>query len=62
MIELEEATEMVDEVPNPVVAINIDEAINDQLLKLPSPRVSVSRTGVTSTHMDQTILLKKDGS
>ena len=59
VMELEEAAEKVDEVPNPDVPINIDEAINDQLLKLPSPRVSISRTSVVSTHMDQMNLLKK---
>ena len=58
VMELEEATEMVDEVPNHTVAINIEEAINYQLLKLP-PRVSVSRTGIASTCMDQMIHLKK---
>ena len=49
---------MVDELPNPDVPINIDKTTNDQLLKLPSPRVSISRTGDASTHMDQMILLK----
>ena len=43
---------MVDEVPNTDAPINVDEATNDQLLKLPSPRVSVSMTGITSTCMD----------
>ena len=59
VIELEESTEMVDELPNHDVPINIDETTNDQLLKLPSPRVSVSRTGFASTHMDQINLLKR---
>ena len=47
---------MVDEEPNPDVPINTDEAINDQLLKLLSPRVSVSRIGIASMCMDQKTL------
>ena len=35
VIELEEATEMVDEIPNPVESINTDEVISDTLLKCP---------------------------
>ena len=59
VMELEEATKMVDEVPNPDVPINTDEEINDQLFKLSSPRVSVSRTGIAHMHMDQMNPLKK---
>ena len=50
---------MIDKVPNPDLPINVNEVMNDQLLKLPPPRVSVSRTGIASTCMDQMILLKK---
>ena len=58
VIELEEATEMVDEVRLPVEDINTDQASCDRLVKLPSPKVSVSRTGATSACIDQMILLK----
>ena len=50
---------MVDEVKNPAEAINTDEVTNDRLLKLPSPKISASRTGIASTCMDQAILLNK---
>ena len=59
VMELEESTQMVDKAPNPDVPINTDEAMNDQLLTLPLPRVSVSRSGATSMCMDQMNLLKK---
>ena len=42
VMELEEAIQMVNETPNLDVPINMDKAMNDQLLALPSPRVSVS--------------------
>ena len=59
VMELEEAIQMVDEIPNPGVPTNVDKVMNDQLLMLPSPRVSVSRLGVASMCMDQMDLLKK---
>ena len=40
-------------------AINLDEASCDKLVKFPSPKVSMSRTGIAPMHMDQMILLKK---
>ena len=57
--ELVEATEIVDEAHTPVESINLDEALCDKLIKFPSPKVSASREGVKSTHIDQMILLKK---
>ena len=47
------------EIPNPDAPINVNEATNDQLLALPSPRVSVSRSCVASTCMDHMNRLKK---
>ena len=52
VMELKETTEMTDGVKIPVEAISIDQASCDRLLKLPSPKVSASRTGVESTFMD----------
>ena len=57
--ELEEATETVDEAQNHVASTNADESLCDKLLNLPSPKVSVSRAGIKSMHMEQTMLLKK---
>ena len=51
-MKLEEANEMVDEAQAHVVAINLDEALRDKLVKLPSPKVSALRAGFKSTHMD----------
>ena len=59
VMELEEATEIVDEVQIPVASINLDEASCDKLIKLHSLEVSASRAGVKHVHMDQMILLKK---
>ena len=59
VMELEEATEMVDEAHIPVEDINLDEVLCDRLVKFPSPKVSESRSCVVHTHMDQMILLKK---
>ena len=57
--ELEEALETVDEVQNPVGSANTDEALSDKLLNFPSPKVSLSRTGVKSIRIEQMMLLKK---
>ena len=59
VFELEEATETVDEVQNPVASTNLDEASHDKLLNLPSPKVSTSRAGVKSACMEQMMLLMK---
>ena len=57
--ELEEATETVDEVQTPVASANADEALCDKLLNFPSPKVSLSGTGIKYTCMEHIILLKK---
>ena len=51
VFELEEATKIVDEAQTPVASINLNEALCDKLLNFPSPKVSVSRTGVKSMCM-----------
>ena len=52
VMELAEATEMVDEAHIPVEAINLDDASCGRSLKLPSPKFSASRTGAASMCMD----------
>ena len=59
VMELEEVDEISHEEQIPVEAINTDEFVCERLDKLPSPRQSVSRNGIASLLMDQTILLKK---
>ena len=59
VMELEEATEIEDEVQIPVEAINLDEALCSRLVKLISPKVSVSRTCVEPTRTEKMKLLKK---
>ena len=59
VMELKETTEIADEAQTPVTSINLNEASCDELIKFPSTKVSASRTGIKSTHMDQMILLKK---
>ena len=56
VMELEEATEMADEVQNHIEATNTNETLRDRLLKLPSPKVSVRRLGIASERVDQMIL------
>ena len=58
--ELEESTQTVDEAQTHVAPANIDEALCDKLLNSPSPKVSMPRTGVKSTFMEQMMLLKMD--
>ena len=57
--ELEEASETADEVQTHVVPANIEKVLCNKFLNLPSPKVSLSRIGVESTCMEQTMLLKK---
>lgn len=57
--ELEEATEIVDKMQNTVESTNLDESLCDKLINFPSPKVSASRRGVKSMHMEQMVLLKK---
>ena len=57
--ELEEVSETVYEVQTPVASSNVDEALYDKLLNLHSPKVSVSRIGVKSMHIEQMVLFKK---
>ena len=59
VMELEETTEMVDEAKIHVSTINLDEVLCDKLVKLPSPKVLVTRASITSAYMDQMIPLKK---
>ena len=59
VFELEEEIEIVDGVKTPVASINLNEALCDKLLNLPSPKVSASRTGVKSACIKQMMLLKK---
>ena len=42
-----------------VESINLDEVLCDKLIKFPSPKVSASRRGIKSMHMEQMVLLKK---
>ena len=59
VIELEEVDEILPEEQIPVEAINIDDFLCEILVKLTSPRRSVSRNGIVSLCVDQMILLKK---
>ena len=59
LFELEEATEIVDELQTYVASINLNEALSDKLIDFPSPKVSASRKGIKSMHMEQMMLLKK---
>ena len=61
VMDLDEATEMEDEVQITVEAINLDEVLCARLLKFYSPEVHVSITVIASTCMDRIILLKKMG-
>ena len=59
VMELEEADEIAPEEKIPVKAISTDEFLCERLAKLPLPRRSASRNGITSLCMDQMIILKK---
>ena len=59
VLEVEEATETVDEMKTHVTSTNLVEASCDKLLNFPSSKVSASRIGVKSARMEQMMFLKK---
>ena len=58
VFELQEATEIVDEVQTPVASIDLNEELCDKLIKFTLPKVSASIIGVKYECMEQMILLK----
>ena len=49
---MEEASETVDEVQTPVALANADEALCNNLLNFPYPKVALSTVGVKSACME----------
>ena len=49
--ELEDAHTTIEEIQTPVATDSIDEVLCQKLLNFPSPKVTLARTGIKSTHM-----------
>ena len=59
MLELEHAS-IIEE--SSMHVVTLDSLTRQKLLELPTPKVSMPRTGVKSIRMEQIILLEKYGS
>ena len=59
VFELEEASQIVNEVQTTVVSTNACEALRYEFLNFPCPKVTLSRADAESRRMEQMALLKK---
>ena len=62
VLELEDASTTIEEAPIHVATTSTDEASCQKFLDFPSTKVALERTGVTSTHAEQMLLLGKMGA